>query len=87
MKESLLKGPFNMPSLKRYVDDLILALPVDGMSIFSSNNEHILVRICERKQENNNLITEWYRKLMCINSFISYHSQHSPRMKIAQVVK
>ncbi|XP_062714409.1 uncharacterized protein LOC134291108 [Aedes albopictus] len=87
-----------IPFLKKYVDDLFLALPlenVEDVEIFNQQNEHIQFTV-EReensrlpfldmllvRQENHTIKTEWYRKAIASGRFLNYHSGHPISMKM-----
>ncbi|XP_072403376.1 uncharacterized protein [Diabrotica undecimpunctata] len=98
IEDSLQQINFEIPFIKRYVDDLILALPADSihstLNVFNQQNPHLQFTCEEEREgslpfldmslhrcEDNVVKTQWYRKPICSNRFISYHSYHPPRMK------
>lgn len=94
----LSKLNFNVPLYKRYVDDCILALPIDKidftLDIFNQYDNNIrftseievdgkipfldllLIR------ENQNIITNWYRKPTWSGRYLNYFSNHPIQQKI-----
>ncbi|XP_072380742.1 uncharacterized protein [Diabrotica undecimpunctata] len=95
VKNRLHSLTFHVPFVKRYVDDLILALPPDKvqstLSHFNAYDPHLQFT-CELESHNSiafldmrgcdfRLSTSWYRKEMASNRFLNYNSCHAMRYK------
>lgn len=89
---------FNIPFLFKYVDDLLLAIPEDKSEVIMHifNNYHPKLKFSiEIEQdnknpfldtliirENNQLITDWYRKPIRSDVYLNYHSHHPLSQKV-----
>lgn len=94
--------PYKMPFIKKYVDDIICAIPMDAidltLNIFNSQHQKIQFTI-EREtnnavpfldtlviRENNTIKTDWYIKPTASGRYINFHSFHTTKMKINTVL-
>lgn len=96
------KLPFHMPFIKKYVDDIICAVPHDSiestLTLFNSIHHRLKFTI---ERETNNAVpfldtsvvrdgrtirTDWYTKPTASGRYINYHSYHATRMKINVVL-
>lgn len=92
------KLSFNLIFIKKFVDDLILVLPTQGLEeilvTFNGFNEHIKFTM-EREvdcgvpfldtrviRQNNKIILDWYQKPTSSGRYINFQSDHSTKIKI-----
>lgn len=90
--------PYDVPFVKRYVDDLILSVPSERVeeTLYYFNSYDINLQFTSEVEENhsipfldmrvcrdnhNVLRTKWYRKPICSNRFLNFHSYHHKSMK------
>lgn len=97
-EECLSKLKFNVPLYKRYVDDIIIALPINEINstlhIFNSYHPNLKFTIEHEinnsiafldlylTRENNKITTNWYRKPTWSGRLINFFSHHPFRQKI-----
>lgn len=93
---------FQIPFMKKYVDDIICVLPSssvqDTLSIFNSYHPNIQFTIEQETngtvpfldtlviRENQVLKTNWYMKPTASGRYINYHSYHSTKMKMNTIL-
>lgn len=103
LNECIPKLPFQLPFLKKYVDDIICAIPSDQhetiLNTFNSFHMRIQFTI-EREQnrsvpfldtklirnDNNQIILDWYVKPTNSGRYVNYHSYHTEKIKINLVL-
>lgn len=102
LKKSLPKLPFRVPFLKKFMDDIITAIPADqiqqSLNIMNQFNPKIQFTVETENnnsvpfldilviRENNRLLSDWYRKSMSSGRYLNWSSYHPIKMKI-NVVK
>ena len=90
--------PFQMPFIKKYVDDIICAVPRDSVdsTLVAFNNVHQRLQFTIERETNNAvpfldtsvvrdgriIRTDWYTKPTASGRYINYHSYHTTKMKI-----
>lgn len=98
LKESLPKLSFEIPFLKKYMDDIITLVPKDktneSIDIINQYNEKIQFTLEEENEnsvsfldmriirKDNILITDWHRKPTSSGRYINWHSYHPTKVKI-----
>lgn len=98
LDECIPKLSFQIPFCKKFVDDLILAIPIgteqEILEVFHTFHSRIRFTIEEEIEDsvpfldtklirqNNILKTDWYIKPMASNRYIHYRSYHQLRMKM-----
>lgn len=94
--------PFEMPFIKKYVDDIICAVPQDSIDLTLNifNNVHPRLQFTIEREVDNavpfldtlviregrSIKTDWYVKPTASGRYINYHSYHSTKMKINVVL-
>lgn len=100
--EALKMLPFNVPFLKKYVDDIITAIPANSVDVvvkqFNSIHPKIQFTVEEERnsavpfldtlviRQGNIVKTDWYQKPTASGRYVNFLSFHTTKMKINTVM-